>query len=110
MAVGAAEALLVPWLILVRHTAGGNHLFALCAPRRELLLIARRAINIVILRNETLRSDWALAMRTAEALVMPLLALVFHLFHTSSKDFIATVAPRRKCLIIAIRAEDAIIL
>lgn len=58
-----------------------THPVALEAPLREVLLIAGHADHFLVARDETLVADWLLAHRAAEALLMPLLALVLKLLH-----------------------------
>lgn len=54
---------------------------ALHAALSILLLIAWYAHNLLLTRDETLVANWLLADFTAEALLMPLLALVLVLLH-----------------------------
>ena len=58
------------------------YLLALAASGGEFLLVALCAVDLFILGDERLRADRVFARRAAETFVMPLLALVFHLFHS----------------------------
>jgi len=109
-AICASEAFAMPWLILVGDTASADYLSTFAASRRKLLLIARRTIDFLVFRYKAFGTDRRFAQRTAKALVVPLFAFVFHLFHAGFEYLAASVASRRKCLIVAVRAEDAIIL
>lgn len=99
LTVGAGEALAMPWVILVCNTAGCDHLgikkvsvnhrlkglfrchlAALHAASGKLVLVASRAVDVLLARNERFRSNWRLADVTAEALLMPLARFIFHLF------------------------------
>lgn len=109
VAVRAAEALTMPRLIFVGHAAGRDHLLALGASRRELLLVARSAKDVVVFRNERFGADGHFAVGTAEALVVPLLAFVLHLFHACTENLIASVASCRERLVVAVGAENPIV-
>lgn len=98
--MGACEALAMPWVILVCDTASCDHLgiqkkvsvnhrlkglfrchlATLHAASGKLVLVASRAVDVLLARNERFRSNWRLADVTAEALLMPLARFIFHLF------------------------------
>jgi len=100
----------MPGLVFVGYSTGRDHFLALAAPRGKLFLVALGTINFFIFWNETLRADWRLAMCTAKTFVMPLLPLVLHLLHPRTEDLIAAVAPRGKCIVVAVGTEDSVIL
>lgn len=100
----------MPRLVLVRYTTRCDHLFALGASGCELLLITSGTIDVLVFGYKRFGADWVLAEGTAETLVVPLLALVFHLFHASFEYLSAAIAPGGKRLIIAVGTEDAIVL
>jgi len=79
-AICASEAFAMPWLILVGDTAGADYLSTFAASGRKLFLIARRTIDFLVFRYKAFGADWRFAQRTAKALVVPLFALIFHLF------------------------------
>lgn len=79
IAVGTTEALSVPWVILVSHPTGSDHLVTLDTPGGELLLVAARAVDLLLTGNETLGADRGLADATRKAFLVPLSSLVFHL-------------------------------
>jgi len=93
LAVTASEAVPMVGIILVRHTASGNHLLALGALGGKELLIASDAIVMIVLGDEALRSQGFLAVVAREAILVPLLPLVFHLLGAWSEDLAAAVAP-----------------
>ena len=80
--MGAGEAFPVPGVVAVGHSSLGDHLAALDALRRELLLVALGAVDVVLLRDEALGADGVLAGAADEALLVPLTGLVLHLLHT----------------------------
>jgi len=100
----------MPRLILIGDTAGADYLSTFAASSRKLFFIARRTIDFLIFRYKAFGADRRFAQRTTKALVMPLFAFIFHLFHAGFEYLAASIASCRKCLIVAIRAEDAIIL
>jgi hypothetical protein len=100
----------VPWLVLVGHTTGRNNLLAFTASSCELFLVACSAVDVVIFGDKAFRSNCSFAQRTTETFVMPLFALVFHLFHARSENLATTVAPCGKGLVVAVSTEDPIIL
>jgi len=93
LAVTASEAVPMVRIILVRHSASGNHLLALGALGGKELLIASDAIVMIVLGDEALRSQGFLAVVARETVLVPLLPLVFHLLGAWSEDLAAAVAP-----------------
>lgn len=108
--VAAAEALAMPGLVLVGDTACADHLLALGASRRELLLVAGGAEDFLVLGDEGAGADGLLAEGAAEALVVPLLPFVFHLLHAGTEDLVAAITSRRECLVVAIGTEYPVVL
>jgi len=86
VAVGAGEALAVPRLVLVRHAARRDDLFALDAARCELLLVAASAVYLLLPWDEGLGANGGPAHHATEALLVPLPRLVLHLLVASSED------------------------
>ena len=78
----AGEAFPMPGVVAVGHSSLGDHLAALDALRRELLLVALGAVDVVLLRDEALGPDGVLAGAADETLLVPLTSLVLHLLHT----------------------------
>lgn len=101
-AMGTAEALTVPRLILVGDTARSDHLLAFRASGCEFVLVARATVDVLVLRNERLGADRNLADCAAEAFVVPLFSLVLHLLHSCPKDFITSITSCGERLIIAV--------
>jgi len=91
VAIGAGEALSVPWLVLVRHAAGGDDLTALDAASGELLLVAGCAVDLLLAGDEALGADGRLADDAAEALLVPLPRLVLHLLVSCPEDLPAAI-------------------
>lgn len=58
------------------------YLVAFNASGGELVLVARSAIDLLLARNEALRTDRVLADHAAETLLVPLPGLVLHLLGT----------------------------
>jgi len=102
IAIGTAEALAMPWLVLVCHSASGYHLLAFCAPSRVLFLVARGAVDLLVFRDKRPCSYRCFAQLTAETLVMPLLALVLHFLHARTEYLVAAIAPGGESLVVAV--------
>jgi len=75
----------MPWGVLVCDASLVNHPVALHAALRVLLLVALDADYFLVTWYETLVSDWLQADFAAEALFVPLLALVLVLLHSCPK-------------------------
>lgn len=108
IAVGASEALSVPWVVLVGHTPGGDDLATLDASRGKLLLVAGGAVDLLVPGDEALGADGSLAHATAEALLVPLTGLVLHLLVACPEDLPTSVAARSELGIIARPTEDLV--
>lgn len=104
-AVGAGEALPMPGLVLVGHTARGDDLVALDASCSELVLVAGGAVDLLVPRDEAFGSDGRLAHAAAEAFLVPLPGLVFHLLVACPEDLSAAVTARGELGVIARAAE-----
>lgn len=102
IAVGAAETFSVPWLITICYTPTGDNLIAFNASSSIFLFIAPSAVNIIITRDKTFCANRIFAHATAEALVVPLMAFVFHLLSASFEDFSTAIASCCKGSVIAI--------
>lgn len=59
--------------------ACSSHLLAAGTVLGELLLMACAAVEFVPFGQETLRTDWLLALKADEALLMPHFVLVLHI-------------------------------
>lgn len=93
-AIGTGEALAVPRVVAVSHATGGDYLIALDASGSEFLFVASGTVYVVLPGDEAARSDGILADAAAEALVVPLVALVLHLLGASTEDIVASIATR----------------
>ena len=62
---------------------GPTHLAVLDALGGKFFFVTFCTIDVVLLRDETLGSDWVLAGAADEALLVPLPGLVLHLLHAS---------------------------
>jgi len=100
----------VPWGVLVSNPSLVDHSIALETPLGVLLLIARHADNLLVTWDETLASYWLQADLAAEALLMPLLALVLKLLHSSLEESSAPVTPGGEVVVMAVRAVEALVL
>jgi len=92
LAVGAGEALPVPGVAPVGHSALGDHLAAFDALGGELVLVTLGAVDVVLLGDEGLRSNGIFTGAADETLFMPLPRLVLHLLHACSEDISTSVA------------------
>jgi len=110
LTVGAGEALPVPGVAPVGNSSLGNHLAALDALGGELVLVALGAVDVVLLGDERLGSNWIFASATNEALLVPLPRLVLHLLHTSSENIAASVASCCKLGVVAGTAVNSVCL
>jgi len=59
-----------------------THLVTLNTSGGELVLVTCGTVNLLLARDETLRADRTLADHAAEALLVPLSGLIFHLLGT----------------------------
>lgn len=96
----------MPWLIAVRHTSAGDDLVALNAPGGELVLVTASAVDIIVPRNEAPGADRVAAHAAAEALLVPLVALVLHLLRASAEDLAAAIAAGGEGGVVAGSAVD----
>lgn len=108
LAVCAGEALTMPGLVLVGYAAAGDHLVTLDAPSSVLVLVALSAVDFLFTGDETLGTNGNFAYTTAETFLVPLPGFVFHLLRSSSKDFVASVAPGSELLIVAASTVNTI--
>lgn len=106
VAVGASETLTVPRVVLVGHTSSRYDLATFDTASGEFLFVTTAAVNILIARDERLGADGALADEAAEALLVPLSALVLHFLGTGTEDFGASVAASGVHRVVARAAED----
>jgi len=97
-------------IALIRDSTFINNIRAFLAFLSEFLFITRYTDDIVILRDETLASDWLLADQTAKASLMPLLALVFKFLHTGFENVSASVTSWCKVVIMTVRAVNLFVL
>jgi len=109
LAVGAGEAVAVVRIVLVRHPASRNHLFALGALGREELLIASDAVVVFVLGDEALSPQSLLTVVAGEAILVPLLSFVLHLLGAWSEDFAASIAPRGEFVGVTIAAVNLLL-
>jgi len=110
VAISAHKTFAMPWFVLVGHSSGVDHFFALATTRGELLLVALRAKDLIVLGNEALRSDRRATHRATETLVVPLFSLVLHLLHAGAENLAAAITTSRECLVVAVRAKYAVVL
>jgi len=110
LAVGAGEAFPMPGVVAVSDTSLRDHLAALDALCRKLLLVTLGAVDVVLLRDEALGADGILAGAADEALLVPLASLVLHLLHTSLEDVSTSVTSGGKLGVIARAAVDSVCL
>lgn len=97
----ASEAFAMPRFTLVCHSAGRNYLIAFDASRSEFLFIATSAVDFLVFRDETLRTDWSFTYAASEAFLVPLALLIFHLLVTCSEDFSASITTSCELSVVA---------
>lgn len=110
VAVSARETLPVPWHVLVGHTSFIDHPTTLRTFLCKIAFIAWDTDNLLFTWDEAFVSDWFFADHTGEAFLMPLLTLVLKFLHSSSEGFSAPITPSSKVVVVAISAEDLVIL
>lgn len=108
--MAASKAISVPWLILVRNTIFGNDLITLDTSSSEFVLITSSTIDFLFTWYKALGTNWILADYTAEAFLVPLSCLVFHLLGASTEDFTASIASAGKLGIITVTAVNLVYL
>lgn len=108
LTVGTGEALAVPRFVLVGHATAGDDLLALDATGCVLLFVASGAVDLLFTGDEGLGTDGGLADTAAEALLVPLSGLVFHLFGSSTEDFSTAVTSGSELRIVAVSAVDLV--
>jgi len=108
LTVSTGEALPVPGVVPVGHSALGDHLAALNALGGELFLITLGTVDVVLLGDEGLGADGVLAGAADEALLVPLTGLVLHLLHTSLEHVSTSVTPGGKLGVIARSTVDSV--
>lgn len=106
VAVGASEALTMPWIFLVSHTSLSDDLIALNAASSELILVTPGAVDLLFTWDEALSPNGILADNAAEALLMPLPCLVLHLLGASAEDFATSIATGCELGVVAVAAVD----
>lgn len=65
--------------VIIDTEKGVAHLVTLNTPGGELILVTSGTVNLLFARNKALGTNRILAHHTAEALLVPLSGLVFHL-------------------------------
>lgn len=100
----------MPRGVLVRNAALVDHPVAFHAALCILLFVAWYANNFLITWYETLVSNWLQADFTAEALLVPLLALVLVLFHSCSKQSTASITTSSEVVVVAVGAVQLLVL
>lgn len=109
VAVGASEAVLVPGGALVRDATLVNHPIAFQAALGKVLLIAWHTDDFLVTGDEALVADWLLAHGATETLLMPLLALVLKLLHSSPEDVGTSIAPGSKVVVVAVGTVQLVV-
>ena len=95
------------YFIFKCYTTSGHDFLAFCTLRCKLLLKTTNAIHIRIVRNDKrFASNLLLANHALETLVVPLLCLVFHLFHSWSKRISTSVTSTCKFGIVTGSAKN----
>jgi len=108
LAMGAGKALPMPRIVAVGNTPLGDHLATFDTFGRELLLVALGAVDVVLLGDEGLSSNWVLASAAHETLLVPLAGFVFHFLHTCFEHIATAITPRGELGVIARTAVDPV--
>lgn len=104
--VGTSEALAMPRVVLVSHTARRDDLGAFNATSCKLLFVASGTVNVLFTRDERLCANRRLADAAAEAFLVPLPTLVLHLLGSSAENFATAVTSSGVHRVVARTAED----
>lgn len=108
--VSAGEALTMPWSAFVGDTTLVDNAIALHTALSILLLIARDTHDLLVTGDKALVANGLLAYLTTEALLMPLLALVLILLHTSTEDVLAAITASSKVVVMTVGTEQFLVL
>lgn len=106
----AHEALLVPRLVPVSDSTGGDGLVALNTLQSILLLIAGHTEVLIVFRDEALGSDGLLALMAHEAGLVPAAALILHFAGTWHDGLLAFLALGRVLMGVAVCTEQLVLL
>lgn len=107
---GTGEAFLVPRITLIGDTTATNNLQALCTSLSILLLVTGHAHYLVLAGDKALSANWLFTLYTDKALLMPLLTSVLVFAHPGLENALTAITTRRESLVIAIGAEELVIL
>lgn len=110
LAASAQEAVLVPGLLTVGHSASGDGLLAVNTLHGKLLLVAGHAEVMAVLRDEALGANWLLASLASETGLVPAVPLVLHLPGAWHDSFLALMALGGILIGVAFSAEELFIL
>jgi len=100
----------VPRGVLVRDASLVDHPVTLETSLGILLLIARHTHYLLVTWDETLASYWLQTNLATEALLVPLLALVLKLLHTSLEESSTPVTPGGEVVVMTVGAVQSVIL
>lgn len=95
----------MPRLVTVVHSSSGDRLLALDALQSKLLLVAGQAVVVGILQHKAPGADGLLATVAGEAILMPTVALMLHLFGAWHDGLEACVAFGRVLIAVAFSAH-----
>jgi len=110
LAASAQEAVLVPGLLTVGHSASGDGLLAVHTLHGKLLLIAGHAEVMGVLRDEALGANGLLAPLASETGLVPAVPLMLHLPGAWHDGFLALMALGGILIGVALSAEELFIL
>lgn len=110
LAASAQEAVLVPGLLTVGHSASGDGLLAVHTLHGKLLLVAGHAEVMALLRDEAFGANRLLASLASETGLVPAVPLVLHLPGAWHDGFLALVALGGILIGVALSAEELFIL
>jgi len=107
----AAEALLVERLsfeLVLLHTSSKD-VGAGVAAQCEVVVMAIRAVGLLVLRGERLVDQGDLAVGALEAVLVPVLVLVRQILEVGADDLLAFLAPVGEQLLVALDAERLLV-
>lgn len=106
VAVCAGETLTMERGILVTDTSLVDHISTFGTSLGIVTLIARHTHHALFTGDKTLVSDWLSTFTAGEALVMPLVTLVFKFLHSSTERLPTSITAGSELVVMAVRTVD----
>lgn len=109
LTASAQETVLMPGLVMVRHTTSGDGLLAVNTLHGKLLFIAGHAIVMVVFGDEALGANWLLAALAGKAGLMPAVSFMLHLPGARHNGLLAVMAFGGVLIRIALGAQQLLV-